>query len=194
MSETHVETEATEAAPEAPKADDKPKRKKVDFGWLNAEGEVTKDIAEAAAFTHKTLSTGQTHVMLFTDVDTDIARMLMAHGLKQKSGDCASGARANKQDEDEAVIALFEDFKEGNWRGDRGESVAGVKALAEALAYCKGSEDVASYVEWVTGQSEEQRKELRKHPQIAARIAQVRAERLAAKAAESTVDALPDIG
>lgn len=198
MSDTHTaeaesapaEAPATES--EAPATTKKKKRKRVDFGWLKADGEVTKDIAEAAAFTHKTLSTDAMHIMPFNEVDQDIARMLMAHGLKQKSGDCASGARANDNDEDEAVAELFADFKEGNWRGDRGESVAGVKALAEALAFLKGSTDIEAYVAWVSEQSEDQRKDLRKHASVAARIAQVRAERLAAKAKEAT-EALPDI-
>lgn len=171
----------------------KKKTKKAELQWLNAKGEVTKNIMEAAGFRHGVLSSGNDYDIMFADVHKDVRAPAMAHGIKQWSTDTASGARANGIDEDTAVRSLLDDLRAGNCPGERGESIAGVAALASALAVLKGValDDEAGQSKWfdlVNGWDEDERKKWRNNPQVKIEIQRQKLARMEAAAGAAEDD------
>lgn len=123
------------------------------------------------------------------ELPEDIQQSLMVHGALQKIGDSYASAGGDYAFGIAAAEKVVENLKNGNWgtvRVGSGESKKSVGELAIALAALKGVPvaDVAASLE---AASDEQRKALRAHPAVKAKIAELRA----AKAAEALAKAGP---
>lgn len=111
----------------------------------------------------------------------EIVTKLALHGLSQKIGDSYAGAELNEAHE--LAGSVVERLTAGEWTQAReGGGVSRVSMLVEALAAATGKTSDEA-LEVVKGMSEDQRKELKKHPAIAKEMATIAAERAVAKAA-----------
>lgn len=135
-------------------------------------------------------TTGQDLEVSLAEIPPEIVHRLALHGLSQKVGDSYAGCEVDEAfDKASAVVS---DLKEGNWstRVATGGSPRSTQ-LAQALADATGKtlDEAAAVLEPM---DDEQKKDLRKHPQIKACLAQIRAAKAAAdaeKAAGEAVDA-----
>ena len=127
------------------------------------------------------------------DVPEDTKSDLMVHGATQKIRDSFAGAKGDYQVAIGAAQRVIEMLQKGEWEARRGGSEKGprVGELAEAIAALKGK-DVGEVATSLAALDEEKRKALRKHPQVQAKIAAIRAEKAAKKAEKSEVS-LDDI-
>lgn len=133
-----------------------------------------------------TFESGDTRVLDLTRVPEETKLHLMLHGASQKGGDSYASAKGNTAEALTALDKVIDNLYAGLWTAGRGDGVAKPRTteLAEALARIKGVElGVASAA--VTNADEEQRKTWRGHSKVKAVIAQIRAEKAAAKLAKS---------
>ncbi len=120
-----------------------------------------------------------------------IRRQALLHGVSQKVGDAYAGAES-AEEALEAARSVVERLMAGEWRTTRqGSGKPRSTMLAEALSRLTGR-DVAECQERIAALDDAAVKALRKHPQIQAELAKIRAERLAAKA-EAGADSAPDL-
>jgi len=130
---------------------------------------------------------GTTDTFAIGDVPEHIAKRLAIHGLTQKLADAHAGigdvaaARA-------ATRAVWETLAAGDW--SKRPAATGDSLLAAAVARVKGT-DIAAATDAVARLSADRRKALARHPAIRAAMAAIRAERLAAAAADMDVPDLP---
>lgn len=122
-------------------------------------------------------SDGETFEAKLADFPNELIGRLAVEGLSQKLGDSYSGM----EDPAEAravVERLYEALKQGNW-SVRGESTGGggkaASQLAKAVARVKGLEE-ADVVAKLATLDDDQKKALRKHPEIAPVIEQIKLE------------------
>ena len=113
------------------------------------------------------------------------------HGLSQKLGDSYAGCEADEAFEKANGVAT--DLLAGNWSTRVAASGPRTTQLAEALAAATGKsvEEAATVLEQM---DDDQKKDLRKHPQIKVELAKIKAanaEKAAAKAAEAAANAEP---
>jgi len=114
----------------------------------------------------------------------DALRRLPLHGISQKAGDSYAGAGDSADPAAYAEAAVLEVQKQlyaGEWRAT---SAGGPRTsdLATAISRLNGK-PVEEVVESLGKATDEQKKELRKHPQIAATLAAIKAENAAKRAA-----------
>jgi len=131
---------------------------------------------------------GEALVVELEQLSEDIIRRLALHGMSQKLGDSYAGAEA-----DEAfglANGVAERLVAGDWAAVRasGGGVTRVSALVEALATVTGQE-IEAALGVVKEMSDDQKKDLKKHPAIAAELARISAEKAAAKAAKAATAA-----
>jgi hypothetical protein len=118
------------------------------------------------------------------ELSDDVKEALMMHGLLQKGGDSYAGAAGDYKFAKERLQAVLQNLLEGKFNATRaaGEKKPKTGELAEALAALK-SVEVAEASAAIEAMTEEQLKEVRAHPRVKAKIAELRAIK-AAKAAE----------
>lgn len=129
------------------------------------------------------------------DLKPEIVAKLAVHGLSQKLGDSYAGAAKATESLDmtadeyakNQVEAVFKQLTEGEWstRTPGGPRITDlVQAFADTTGY--PVEDVAEQAQdW----TKEEKDAIRKHPQVKARLSEIRAERQAAKAAKDAAAA-----
>ena len=108
-----------------------------------------------------------------------IVRRLALHGLKQKLVDAHAGVR-DVADARAATVAVLETLRAGDWSKRPDAGVGGLLVEAVARATGRTAEAVR---ERLAAMDDAQRRALAKHPAVAAAMAAIRAERLAARAA-----------
>jgi hypothetical protein len=124
------------------------------------------------------------------DLDTlseEMQQELMIHGALQKIGDSYSSAGGDFAFGIAAAEKVIDNLKNGAWgsaRAGSGESKKASGELANALAALQGK-DIATVVAALDAATDEQKKALRAHPAVKAKIAELRA----AKAQEALAKA-----
>ena len=126
---------------------------------------------------------GDSLIVNLDSLDQSIVTKLALHGLSQKLGDSYAGAELSEAFELASSVASR--LLAGEWAQAReGGGSTRVSMLVEALAAATGkSNDEA--LEVVKGMSDDQKKELKKHPAIAKELATIAAERAVEKAARA---------
>lgn len=124
---------------------------------------------------------GTTISQELTDLPEDIQQALMVHGALQKCGDSYASAGGDFAFGIAAVEKVLENLRAGNWGAARtgsGESKKSVGELAAALALLQ-NKDVETVSAALEAATDEQRKALRAHPAVKAKIAELRAQKAA---------------
>lgn len=127
---------------------------------------------------------GKSAVFDLSKVSADIVRRLALHGASQKIGDSYAGAGDSADPAAYAEQAAGETIAQlvaGDWRASSGGGPR-VSDLAVAMSRLNGK-PVEEVVESLSKATDEQKKELRKHPKIAATLAAIKAENAAKRAA-----------
>jgi hypothetical protein len=119
---------------------------------------------------------GEKLICKLSGLPDEIITRLALHGIAQKVGDSYSGVSSIQEARANAA-EVWENLKRGIWAT---KAVGG--KLAEAFARATG-QPLDDCLEKLSGMTEEEKKDLRKHPQIKAAMAAINAER-AAKLAE----------
>jgi len=123
---------------------------------------------------------GEALAVNLDQLDQSIVTKLAIHGLSQKLGDSYAGAEATEAYDLANNVAAR--LLAGEWTQAReGGGVSRVSMLVEALAAATGK-TADEALEVVKEMSEDQKKELKKHPAIAKELATIAAERAVAKA------------
>lgn len=127
---------------------------------------------------------GKTAVFTLDSVSPEILKRLALHGASQKIGDSYANA---KDSSDPAVYAeetsteVIKQLVDGEWRATSATGPR-VSDLAMAVSRLNGK-PIEEIIESLGKATDEQKKELRKHPQIAATLAAIKAENAAKRAA-----------
>ena len=130
-----------------------------------------------------TFESGEVVAVQLSDLSEGIITKLALHGLSQKVGDSYAGAELAEAHE--LAGNVIERLVAGEWTQAReGGGTSRVSMLVEALAAATGKDNDEA-LEVVKGMSEDQKKELKKHPAIAKELATIAAERAVAKAARA---------
>lgn len=130
---------------------------------------------------------GEADTFAVGDLPEGIQHRLALHGLAQKLADAHAGAddvaaaRA-------ATTAVWETLQAGEWTKRPADT--GAALLVAAVARVKRC-DVAEAAAAVERLPADRRKALERHPAVRAAMAAIRAERLAARAAEAPAPELP---
>ena len=114
------------------------------------------------------------------DFPEDIVSKLMVHALNAKIGDAAAGEKG--EDAYNAMKSVYDQLAEGTWTArTAGEGGVRVTMLAQAIARLKNidTEEAASKLD---DYSDDDKKELQKHPAVKAELDKLRAERAAERA------------
>lgn len=121
------------------------------------------------------------------DLPDEIKYALLCHGIAQKIGDSYASVDAGQART--AAEAVFEALKGGKWT-QRTEGSSGPKTsqLAEALADVTGRELDECVVKIAT-MSDDEKKALRAHPQVAAAMAAIKLQKAQAAAAKAAEEA-----
>lgn len=145
---------------------------------------LTKDVTETGVTI--TFANNEVLTLNFADLSEDIKFRLMGHGASQKLGDASAGTETVEEAIAETRKVL-ERLLSGDWKSIR-EGSAGPKIglLVEALARLT-QRDPGECHAVVEAMDDETKKKLRAHPQLKAVMADIRAEREKAKAAEAGV-------
>lgn len=120
---------------------------------------------------------------------------LMMHGMLQKGGDSFASAKGDYDFATAALEKVVNQLKNDQWvasRASSGESKPKSTELAAALARVKSIEDVSVVQAAVEAATDDQRKAWRAHPLVAKAIADIRAEKAAARAAKAAETGSPD--
>lgn len=150
-----------------------------------AERKVTKEVTETGV--DFTFADGSVMSANLSELSEDMVTKLALHGLSQKVGDSYSGEdAANCQTIAEKT---FETLQKGEWSSRSGGGAGPrISQLAEALARVTGKE-VQECVAKIAEMDDDQKKDLRAHPQIKATIAEIKLEKAQADAEKSAADA-----
>ncbi len=130
---------------------------------------------------------GPANTFAIGDVPDHIRARLALHGLAQKLADAHAGER-DVVAARAATRAVWEALAAGDWT--KRPDVGGTSLLVSAVARVKGIDEAqaAAAIERLPA---DKRKALERHPAIRAAMAAIRAERLAARAAEGPALDLP---
>ena len=120
------------------------------------------------------------------ELPDSIKEQAMYHGLVQKMGDKVAGVSSVAEMEG-AFRALWNQLKEGTWNAGRG---AGIGILAKALARVKDV-DIVEAVAAIEKLSEEEKRQLKKHPAIKKAMLEIQMEELEGKGEGAEVPELP---
>lgn len=150
-----------------------------------AERKVTKEVSGSAVIF--TFHDGEALTASLETLSPEIVNQLALHGLSQKIGDSYAGEdAANCQTIAEAV---WKSLTEGNWSTRTGEGGGPrISQLAEALARVTG-QTVQDCVAKIAEMSDDQKKDLRAHPQIKAVTAEIKLEKARADAEKAKNEA-----
>lgn len=133
-----------------------------------------------------TFGNGEVRSLDLSTLSEEMQQNLMVHGALQKGGDSYASAAGDYGFALANLEKVFENLQNEAWNTSRGtgEGKQKLGELATALAELQG-QDVASVAAALEAASDEQKKVLRAHPAIKAKIAAMRA----AKAAEALAKA-----
>ena len=125
---------------------------------------------------------GETLAVNLEELNPEIVTKLAIHGLSQKVGDSYAGAELSEAHE--LAAGVVERLVAGDWQAARasGGGTPRTSILVEALSAATGKE-LDQALEVIKGMSDDQKKELKKHPAIAKEFTRITAERAVAKAA-----------
>lgn len=130
------------------------------------------------------------------ELSEEMQQELMIHGALQKIGDSYSSAGGDFAFGIAAAEKVIENLRNNAWgstRAGSGESKKSSGELATALASLQGK-DVATVVAALESATDEQRKALRAHPAVKAKIAELRAEKAKEALAKAGEGALLNFG
>lgn len=130
--------------------------------------------------------------VISTDVSTypeDTQEDLKMHGASQKGGDSYASAGGDFAFAKTKLRETISNLEQGLWTAARtkGEGKKPIGELALALAELQGI-DVAAVTTVLTAASPEELKVFRSHPQVKAKILQLRADKATAALAKATAD------
>ena len=130
--------------------------------------------------------TEQKLVADINDLPAEMISRLAMHGFSQKLGDSYAGCTA--EEAFEKASAVLQDLKDGNWTTRVAAAGPRTTQLAEALAAVTGRtiEEAAAKLEEM---DDDKKKDLRKHAQIKAKLAEIKAAKAAEAAAKATAEA-----
>jgi len=114
---------------------------------------------------------GETVEVVFSELSEDIIHNLAIHGLSQKLGDSYASAESVAEAR-ASLIGVWNNLKAGEWNAKVSRGGKIVEALSR-VADVKYEDAQAKF----TAMSEEDKKELRKHPKIKLALAEIEMER-----------------
>ena len=164
---------------------------------LNEKGELQDDWIGAGGFRYTVLDGGFELNVMWDELPVESQQALMAFGGLTLAGNTTNTVRngENKGDatsEKDALLALIENLKAGNWTSPRGEVEAGVGLLAEAYVAAMGKTgvvlDAVDVAAKLKAADKDKRKAVRSDPRVALELKNIIASRAAAKAATATGD------
>ena len=118
------------------------------------------------------------------ELPAEIIRALAGHGLSQKIGDSYASVKGNADLAFDNAAKVIENLKNGSWTSRVvGEGKGRVSELAEAIARLKGV-DIAKASAAVAQATEDTLKVWRSNAKVKAKIAEIRAEKAAARVAK----------
>ena len=120
------------------------------------------------------------------ELPNHIKEQAMYHGLVQKLGDKVAGVSSVAEMEG-TFRALWNQLKDGTWNAGRG---AGIGILAKALAKVKDV-DIAEAVAAIEKLTEEEKRQLKKHPAIKKAMLEIQMEELEGKGEGEEMPELP---
>jgi hypothetical protein len=174
-------------------ANDKAKREQVaKHEWIDQNGKVVKSIYDAAGTRYTLLENDESVDMLVSDLPNETLVMAAAFGIRTRATNMSSTARnANDGDADAQISAVKEFWDmlvDGEWgEGRTGGTPIFLLAQASMRAQPEGgqSEDRLKRVkQWLRNKTDEERAAHAARDQIVVAIAEIRAERAAARAKE----------
>lgn len=123
-----------------------------------------------------------------SDFSEETLAKFLQYGIKQKLQDSYSGQKDSKEAE-EALKALIERLKNGEWTAARASSgsASGVTKLVTAVVNLSGK-TVAEVQAIIDALDDAQIKALKARPTVAAELARMKAEELAAKVAAQVAE------
>lgn len=125
-------------------------------------------------------SNGETVIITLGEIPADILTRAALHGISQKGGD----AYSSEKDPTEAAAKcreVLERLRTGDWAAQRERGVGSISLTVQAIADLRGVPVEAIQAKWAT-LDEETQKALRKDERVQAKMAEIKAARLAAKA------------
>lgn len=137
-------------------------------------------------------ATGEATSITIADLSPDIIQRAIVHGLNAKLVDAAAisrntetGKSASAEDKRDAVVAVAERLINGEWNAKRaaGEGEATILLAALMRVYPDAGRDKLQ--SRIDGWSKEERAAIRLHAKVARAIADIQAERAAAKGIDS---------
>jgi hypothetical protein len=144
---------------------------------------LTKELSETGITI--TFADARVIAVNYDDLSPNIHLRLMQHGLSQKLGDASAGAETVDEAYKE-TLKVAERLLANDWKSVReGTAAPKIGLLVEALARLT-QRDMDECLSVVENMDDETKKKLRAHPQIKAVMADIRAEREKAKAADFT--------
>ena len=164
---------------------------------LNEKGELQDDWIGAGGFRYTVLDGGFELNVMWDELPVESQQALMAFGGLTLAGNTTNTVRngENKGEatsEKDALLALIENLKAGNWTSPRGEVEAGVGLLAEAYVAAMGKTgivlDAVDVAAKLKAADKDKRKAVRSDPRVALELKNIIASRAAAKAATATGD------
>lgn len=150
-----------------------------------AEKKVSKTVSETGVTFE--FHDGETLSANLSELSPDMVNKLAIHGLSQKVGDSYSGEdAANCQTIAETT---WKALVEGNWSTRAGGGGGPrISQLAEALSRATGQE-IQDCVAAIADMDDEQKKDLRAHPEIKAILAEIKLEKAKAEAEKAAGEA-----
>lgn len=131
------------------------------------------------------LGNGNELSLTLDELSGAIVTQLALHGLVQKVGDSAAGAKGDYNAAKESMQGVIDNLKNGRWGAVReGEGKPKVTELAAAIAKVTGYE-LEQVVAKVAAATDEQRKAWRENAKVAAEIAEARAAKARERAAKA---------
>lgn len=129
--------------------------------------------------TFTVLESGATLECKISDLPQEIITKLAIHGMNAKVGDSAADPNTDAL---EQMTSVWEQLKAGEWNvRSGGDGSPRVTQLAEALVRATG-QNMETVVSKLGEMSDDQKKDLRKHPDVAAAIEDIKLEKAKAKA------------
>ena len=130
---------------------------------------------------------GQVVTLDVNALKPEIIERLVRHGVSQKVGDSYAGCETAQECFD-AASAVVKDLLDGNW--STRVAAGGPKAtqLAEALARATGKA-LTDAITVLDGMDDDAKSNLRKHPVVKAKLAELKAEKAIANAEKAAGDA-----
>jgi hypothetical protein len=122
---------------------------------------------------------GTVYKIMLADLDEATRDYAACHGIAQKGGDSFAGAKGDPDKAEEMFLPVFEGLMQNKW--NRAREATGGELLVQALVDITG-ESAEGVRTMLAGKDEAERKAIRKHPQVDAKIKAIQAARAAEKA------------